>query len=164
MCLRTQSNSLPCQLGPCPCAQSTPIRSSLGLVPMSCTVPASVSDHVTPVPSPSPPVSVTSPPCFVSSGTGFCPTKHHTGYELQQPMALPLDRTARNLPSLKRLTTRISITIFGVTTDRLYILQHVDDLMLLTVLGLPNLRSHCLPTTLMKAWHPTPTTIPYLSL
>jgi len=58
----------------------------------------------------------------------FCPTKHHTGYEFANSLwPYPLDRTARNLPSLKRSTTRISCTIFGVTTDRCTILQHVDD-------------------------------------
>src|SRR5882724_4912696 len=63
-------NSPLCQVG----AMSSRLINSLSgplqvLSPMSCTVPASVSDRVTPVPSPSPPVSVMSPPCFISSHT-----------------------------------------------------------------------------------------------
>src|SRR5882724_3092994 len=59
-------NSLPCQVG----AMSSRLINSpsgpLGVSsPMPCIVPASVSDHVTPVPSPSPVVSVMPPPCFV---------------------------------------------------------------------------------------------------
>src|SRR5882724_9995051 len=55
-------NSPPCQVGALP---SHPINSpsgSLGVSsPVSCTVPASVSDRVTPVPSLSPPVPVPNP-------------------------------------------------------------------------------------------------------
>src|SRR5882724_3031048 len=58
----TLVNSLPCQVG---AMSLRPINSPSGPLrvssPMPCTIPASVSDHVTPVLSPSPPVSVMSP-------------------------------------------------------------------------------------------------------
>src|SRR5882724_9521817 len=57
-------NSPLCQVGAMSSRLINSLSCPLGVSsPMSCTVPASVSDCVTPVPSPSPPVPVTSPPC-----------------------------------------------------------------------------------------------------
>src|SRR5882724_2201183 len=84
-------NSPPCQVGD---MSSRPINSPSGPLgvscPMSCTVPASVSDHVTPVPSPSLPASVMSPPCFVSSGAASVLLNTTQAMSCEQPMALPV--------------------------------------------------------------------------
>src|SRR5882724_9421863 len=69
--------------------------------PMSCTVPASASNCVTPVPSPSPsvpvsnliahgPSSVMSPPCSLASGAASVPLNTTQAMSHEQPMALPV--------------------------------------------------------------------------
>src|SRR5882724_8668775 len=95
-------NSPLCQVGALPPHPINSPSGSLGVSsPVSCTVPASVSDRVTPVLSLSPPVpvpnpitprpsSVTSPSCFTSSGTASVPLNTTQATSHEQPMALPI--------------------------------------------------------------------------
>jgi len=105
---------------------SHPIKLSVGLSwvssPVSCTVPASVSDHVTPVPSLSPPVLYqTDRPSAILCNVSFifhffwyclCPTKHHTGYE---------SRTAYGPTRWIRGTARDPPSVTEVDVEYLYV-------------------------------------------
>src|SRR5882724_10818540 len=133
-------NSPPCQVGALP---SHPINSpsgSLGVSsPVSCTVPASVSDHVTPVPSLSPPVpvpnpiaprpsSVTSPSCFTSSGTASVPLKTTQATSHEKPMALPVGSDCPRSAFIEEVDDKdLYVPSSGSPPIGRTILQHADD-------------------------------------
>src|SRR5882724_7426220 len=122
-------NSPLCQVGALP---SHPINSpsgSLGVSsPMSCTVPASVSDRVTPVLSPSPPASVTSPPCFVSSGTASVPLNTTQALSCEQPMALPVGSDRLRSAFVEEVNNKdFHIPLLEFPPIGRTILQHVDN-------------------------------------
>jgi len=172
-------NSLPCQgRGLALAPDQLSVGLSWGLVPSvlyspslciqscnSCTVTLTAcplyQTRITPQPS-----SVTSPSCFTSSGTASVPLNTTQATSHKQPMALPVDQTARDPPSLKRSTTRISTYRHrGPHRSVVPFSNTSTTQMSSTVLDIPNLRSPCLLTTRMKAWAlPTLMTIPYLSL
>src|SRR5882724_6281956 len=133
-------NSPPCQVGVLP---SHPINSPSGSLvvpsPVSCTVPASVSDRVTPVPSLSPPVpvpnpiaprpsSVTSPLCFASSGTASVPLNTTQATSHEQPVALPIGSDRPRSTFIEEVDDE---DLYGPSSGSppigRTILQHIDD-------------------------------------
>src|SRR5882724_5922490 len=133
-------NFPPCQVRALP---SHPINSpsgSLGVSsPVSCTVPASVSDRVTPVLSLSPPVpvpnpiaprpsSVTSPSCFTSSGTASVPLNTTQATSHEQPMALPVGSDCLRSAFIEEVDDEdLYVPSSGSPPIGHTILQHVDD-------------------------------------
>src|SRR5882724_9169458 len=133
-------NSLPGQVEE---TSSHPINSpsdSLGVSsPVSFTVPASVSDRVTPVLSLSPPVpvpnliaprlsSVTSPSCFTSSGTAPVPLKTTQATSHEQPVALPVGSDRPRSAFIEEVDDEdLYVPSSGSPPIGRTILQHVDD-------------------------------------
>jgi len=164
MRLRTWSTLRRVKSGPCPRTRSTLRRALLGSRPSvlyspslcirscnSCTVTLTAC----PCTKPDRPTAILCnvSSCFTSSGTASVPLKTTQATSHEKPMALPIGSDARDPPSLKRSTMRISTYRHrGPHRSVVPFSNTSTTQMSSTVLDLPNLGSPCLLTTQMKAW------------
>jgi len=155
---RTRSTLCRVKSGPCPRTRSTSPSGSLGVSsPVSCTVPASVSNRgnsfvpslspLVPVPNPitPQPSSVTSPSCFTSSGTASVHLNTTQATSHKQPMALTVGSDRPRSAFIEEVDDEdLYVPHRGPPTDRSYHSPNTSTTqMSSTVLDIPNLRSPC---------------------